>query len=238
MAALDWPAMDSHRRSHTPFVLILLKFLQQWRSEHNGQVPQTRAEKDEFKQRLRTSPYNVGQRNFEEAVANAHRVWVPTAVRLCRSFRGHWSRRGRPWRHGIDPAACVRCVRRPRAVWGTGCAPAPIGPAQGSGRPQMRRTLSDGPCPCDRRPRGVFRRQPLIDEAPAPARRGGSGAPRVTRHRRSGSSPVRCATLSQTPAKATGSCPFWVPSPTWNPTRRATSSCRPCACRRSRPQPR
>jgi hypothetical protein len=79
--AADLAAMDSHQLSHTPFVLLLLRFLEAWRSEHDGAVPATRADKDAFKQRVRTSPYHQGQRNFDEAVANAHRVWSSATVR-------------------------------------------------------------------------------------------------------------------------------------------------------------
>jgi len=79
--ALDWDAMDSQQRSHTPWLLILLHFLRQWRAEHGGRAPETRTEKDEFKQRMRAFKYNVGQKNFDEAVANAHRVWIPSSVR-------------------------------------------------------------------------------------------------------------------------------------------------------------
>jgi len=79
--ALDWDAMDSQQRSHTPWLLILLHFLRQWHAEHGGRAPETRAEKDEFKQRVRAFKYNVGQKNFDEAVANAHRVWIPSSVR-------------------------------------------------------------------------------------------------------------------------------------------------------------
>lgn len=64
-------AMDDH--GHIPYVAIILHFLEEWKKEHNGEVPQTYKDKTAFrdmvKKATRTDNPEGGEENFEEAVA-------------------------------------------------------------------------------------------------------------------------------------------------------------------------
>ncbi|XP_014681577.1 PREDICTED: NEDD8-activating enzyme E1 regulatory subunit-like [Priapulus caudatus] len=42
---MDLGAMTKKDHSHTPYIIILLKYLDQWKSEHGGEVPHTYQEK-------------------------------------------------------------------------------------------------------------------------------------------------------------------------------------------------
>eukprot|EP00727_Mastigamoeba_balamuthi_P009554 m51a1_g5220 putative amyloid beta precursor protein-binding protein 1 (816) ;mRNA; r:265935-269221 len=79
-------ALDSAQHSHVPFIVLLIRALKSWRSRHGGRAPETRAEKDEFKQEVQEGSRNYGNElNFQEAVAAAHRAWtapeIPSDVR-------------------------------------------------------------------------------------------------------------------------------------------------------------
>jgi amyloid beta precursor protein binding protein 1 len=88
--------MDTTDHGHIPYVYILVRALEDWKAavrhphshhthpsqlvQHNGLPPQTRAEKQEFKSNLNSQKRTLDEENFEEAVAQAYRVWTPTVV--------------------------------------------------------------------------------------------------------------------------------------------------------------
>lgn len=83
--SIVWEELDSSERVHIPYVVILIQCLDLWRMSHQGKIPETRDEKEEFKRsilQLRGSHENV-----EEAIANAHRIWstteIPDRVKWC-----------------------------------------------------------------------------------------------------------------------------------------------------------
>ncbi|KAI9465656.1 hypothetical protein BJY52DRAFT_476321 [Lactarius psammicola] len=78
--ALDLNAMDTTDHGHIPYVYILVRALEDWKATHNGLPPQTHAEKQEFKSNLNAQKRTLDEENFEEAVAQAYRVWTPTVV--------------------------------------------------------------------------------------------------------------------------------------------------------------
>ena len=53
----DLESMDKKDHSHTPYLVILYKYLQAWKKEHNGQPPQNYKEKKEFKELVRTTEW-------------------------------------------------------------------------------------------------------------------------------------------------------------------------------------
>ena len=74
---LDISKMDSFAIGQQPFPVLLLAAWRAWLQSHDGQPPTTRADKDEFKAFVR----KIGQStNVDEAVAHAHRLWVPYSI--------------------------------------------------------------------------------------------------------------------------------------------------------------
>lgn len=68
---LDTLEDDEH--GHVPYVLILLHYLERWKSTHDGKPPQNYKEKTEFRETVRsgsrTSAASGEEENFEEAVS-------------------------------------------------------------------------------------------------------------------------------------------------------------------------
>lgn len=52
MNTQDLSKMSKHQHSHTPYLVILFKYLQKWRDEHDGALPKTYKEKKAFKEML------------------------------------------------------------------------------------------------------------------------------------------------------------------------------------------
>ncbi|KAI0759401.1 hypothetical protein BD413DRAFT_274780 [Trametes elegans] len=72
---LDLQNMDPTAHSHLPFVVILVRVVDEWRKSHDGKLPKTAAEKKEFKQNIRALKIKLDEENFDEAEAQAWRVW-------------------------------------------------------------------------------------------------------------------------------------------------------------------
>ena len=54
MDAIDLDAMDKSQHGHTPYVVLLYKFLQKWKKEHGSEQPKNYKEKVAFKELLRS----------------------------------------------------------------------------------------------------------------------------------------------------------------------------------------
>lgn len=78
--SFDFDNMDSMQHGHVPFVVILLKYLKKWKAEHDGKLPSTYAEKNEFKAAIRTGMRSSDEENFEEAIAATWRACTETKV--------------------------------------------------------------------------------------------------------------------------------------------------------------
>lgn len=50
--AVTFEGIDSAKHAHIPFAVILIRLLDQWRKEHDGKAPETRADKDAFKKKI------------------------------------------------------------------------------------------------------------------------------------------------------------------------------------------
>ncbi|TGZ84017.1 hypothetical protein EX30DRAFT_369323 [Ascodesmis nigricans] len=76
-AGLDAPesegGMSDHQHGHVPYVVLLLKYLEDWKQTHNGSHPISYKEKNEFKafiqSHMRTNVPGGSEENYEEAVA-------------------------------------------------------------------------------------------------------------------------------------------------------------------------
>lgn len=69
----DLEALDDHDHGHVPYILILLHYLEKWKSEHEGRIPENYKEKTAFRELVRsgarTNTPEGGEENFDEAVS-------------------------------------------------------------------------------------------------------------------------------------------------------------------------
>lgn len=69
----DIDSLDHHQHGHLPLVVILLHYLEVWKSSHNGSYPTAYADKTAFRElvsgAMRRDNPEGGEENFEEAVA-------------------------------------------------------------------------------------------------------------------------------------------------------------------------
>lgn len=77
---LDFDALDPIDHGHVPYVILLVKVMQQWKQDHDGLPPQTHAEKVAFKQAIHNLKLKSDEENFDEAQAQAYRSWTETKV--------------------------------------------------------------------------------------------------------------------------------------------------------------
>ncbi|CAL8246966.1 unnamed protein product [Lota lota] len=79
-------SMDKKDHSHTPWIVIIAKFLETWLTEHDGQPPKNYKEKEAFRQMIREgilkkeNGVREDEENFEEAVKNVNTALNPTKV--------------------------------------------------------------------------------------------------------------------------------------------------------------
>ncbi|KAF8178494.1 hypothetical protein BJ912DRAFT_664925 [Pholiota molesta] len=78
--SLDFENMDVTDHAHVPYVIILVRLLEEWKKAHNGSPPSTYAEKQEFKKSILAMRKKSDEENFEEAEAQAYRAWTTTSV--------------------------------------------------------------------------------------------------------------------------------------------------------------
>ncbi|KAK9236603.1 hypothetical protein V1525DRAFT_362529 [Lipomyces kononenkoae] len=79
-AAIDLDALDETDHAHVPYVVILLKYLKQWKAAHGGCPPSTYAEKNQFKDLIRSGIRSADTENFDEAIAAVLRATQETTV--------------------------------------------------------------------------------------------------------------------------------------------------------------
>jgi len=86
MDSVDLDAMDKGEHGHTPYVVLLYKFLQKWKQDHGSQRPKNYKEKVAFKELLRTGVLKNAdgvpedEENFEEAVKAVNTALEPTCI--------------------------------------------------------------------------------------------------------------------------------------------------------------
>lgn len=77
----DMESLDSQEHGHVPYVVILVKAFHVWKESHNGELPKTFAEKDEFKETVKAMARNSSkEQNFSEAIENAYKAFGYEAV--------------------------------------------------------------------------------------------------------------------------------------------------------------
>ncbi|KAI5119549.1 hypothetical protein M0805_008535 [Coniferiporia weirii] len=78
--SLDFDGMDATDHGHIPYVVILVRALDEWKVSHDGQPPKTFSERTEFKKTITKMKKKSDEENFDEAVAQAYRAWTKTGV--------------------------------------------------------------------------------------------------------------------------------------------------------------
>lgn len=78
----DFTNMNSAERSHVPYVIILLKCLKDWKESNEGQLPNTKAQRDEFKEMIRKLQKKdlLDPSNFDEAIQAAMRACAKYSI--------------------------------------------------------------------------------------------------------------------------------------------------------------
>ncbi|KAF2772706.1 hypothetical protein EJ03DRAFT_324254 [Teratosphaeria nubilosa] len=67
MQGFGTEAMSTHDKAHIPWIALLLHYLDIWKQQHNGKVPESFKEKREFRELVRAGDPN--EENFDEAYA-------------------------------------------------------------------------------------------------------------------------------------------------------------------------
>ncbi|KAG0095152.1 NEDD8-activating enzyme E1 regulatory subunit [Podila epicladia] len=78
--SFDFNTQDSQEFGHIPYVAILLKYMEEWKAEHDGKIPQNYAEKNQLKANIRSGMRTMDDENFDEAFNSALRACNPTVV--------------------------------------------------------------------------------------------------------------------------------------------------------------
>uniref|UniRef100_H3AMY6 NEDD8-activating enzyme E1 regulatory subunit n=1 Tax=Latimeria chalumnae TaxID=7897 RepID=H3AMY6_LATCH len=74
----DLEHMEKKDHSHTPWIILVTKYLEKWRHEHSGQLPKTYKEKEAFRDLIRQGILKnengvpADEENFDEAVKNVN----------------------------------------------------------------------------------------------------------------------------------------------------------------------
>eukprot|EP00795_Rhopilema_esculentum_P012841 gene12841-3586_t len=84
MNIMDLASMDKQDHSHTPYLVIIYKYLEKWKNEHGGCWPKNFKEKTAFREMISQGVMKNDQgveeleENFDEAVKNVNNVLVNT----------------------------------------------------------------------------------------------------------------------------------------------------------------
>lgn len=77
--------MDDHQHGHVPYILLLLRFIEEWKQSHAGNAPANYKEKTEFRDfvrsKARTNNAEGGEENFDEAVSAVLKTISPFSLR-------------------------------------------------------------------------------------------------------------------------------------------------------------
>ena len=73
--------LELHQHAHVPYPLVLLKLANEWKGAHNGTLPATFTEKQEFAATIKAASRDFDtELNFQEAVRNAYTAYTPRTV--------------------------------------------------------------------------------------------------------------------------------------------------------------
>lgn len=78
--SFDFQKMDTHEHTHIPAVVIIIHFLEVYKTTHDGKLPKTSAEREELKKMIQAEKRNADEDNFDEAVGMIWKACRPTMV--------------------------------------------------------------------------------------------------------------------------------------------------------------
>ncbi|KAJ3311180.1 NEDD8-activating enzyme E1 regulatory subunit [Blyttiomyces sp. JEL0837] len=78
--SFDLEKLDGAKKSHVPYIVILLKALERWRDQHKTDLPSTSRERDDFKKIIKGFGMGMDDENFEEALAASYRACTKTKI--------------------------------------------------------------------------------------------------------------------------------------------------------------
>lgn len=82
-AGINWENLKDHEHGHVPYPLVLAKISSEWRASHDGALPKTPAEKQEFRQAIKAMSRDINKEvNFEEAMNNAYLAYSEKTLDL------------------------------------------------------------------------------------------------------------------------------------------------------------
>ncbi|KAL4279358.1 hypothetical protein GQ457_03G011260 [Hibiscus cannabinus] len=78
--AIDLNVQDPVAHKHIPYVVILVKMVDDWKTSHGGTLPSTREEKREFKELLKSRMAAMDEENYKEAIDASFKVFAPQGI--------------------------------------------------------------------------------------------------------------------------------------------------------------
>ncbi|KAF2942043.1 NEDD8-activating enzyme E1 regulatory subunit AXR1 isoform X2 [Oryza sativa Japonica Group] len=78
--SIDINDKDPVVHKHTPYIVILVRLAEKWADAHDGRLPSTRQEKNEFKALIREYMLNLDEENYKEAVESSYKVSVTPGI--------------------------------------------------------------------------------------------------------------------------------------------------------------
>lgn len=80
----DINSLDAHKHGHIPYVVLLLFYLEQWKSSHDDKPPQSYSDKTAFRKMIsaaaRTDNPEGGEENYDEAAAAVLKTITPSTL--------------------------------------------------------------------------------------------------------------------------------------------------------------
>ncbi|KAH9446429.1 hypothetical protein Pst134EA_030346 [Puccinia striiformis f. sp. tritici] len=78
--SFEMEKMDDHEHAHIPAVVIIIHFLEIFKSQHDGCLPKDSTQRDELKEMILAEKRNSDEENFDEAVGMIWKACQPTKV--------------------------------------------------------------------------------------------------------------------------------------------------------------
>eukprot|EP01018_Ginkgo_biloba_P008209 Gb_25652 [translate_table: standard] len=76
----DIDTKDPVIHKNIPYVVLLIKLVEEWKNMHEGMLPSTREEKKQFKDLLGGKMHSFDEDNYKEAMEASFKVWVPPGI--------------------------------------------------------------------------------------------------------------------------------------------------------------
>ncbi|PPD89281.1 hypothetical protein GOBAR_DD13778 [Gossypium barbadense] len=80
--AIDLNVQDPVAHKHIPYVVILVKMADEWKTSHGGTLPSTREQKREFKELLKARMAATDEDNYKEAIDASFKLFAPQGINL------------------------------------------------------------------------------------------------------------------------------------------------------------